>query len=643
MLHKIWLLLLLAVCASGVVHASPDSEFLAAREAYAKGRIDQFERHAARVPDHYLLAPYLSYWRLKSRTTAADEWVAYAQKLADSPLSERVWHDLARFYGKNEDWPGFRAAAAHVAKPDRELNCFQLRARLAQGDEKAVREGIDLYRVSQDLPAACDPLFTSMDAQGLLTPDIRLARLRLALAAGNLRLGRTILAGLPADTRPDPALLTLAQRDPDRLLDTVQDTAAAREIVLYALAQKAKNSPEQAAARWERNLAAYPEPIQQHGWGVIALAAAQVHSPQAVTWFLQARDQLSDTQRLWKVRTMLRAGRWLDIFQSIVTLPPAVQEEAVWRYWKARSLKAMNANLPANQAFARLSQEFHYYGLLANEELPVRLETRSAAYQPSAAEMALARQSAGLARALLLHKLDLNVDAVTEWDWALKSFDDPQLLAAAELARQAQWYDRAIITAEKTRETHSLDLRYLTPYRDLAEAYARRNGLDPAWVYGLMRQESRFVDAARSGVGAQGLMQIMPATAKWIARQMGLDRRAHARMNDPEANIRFGTYYLKRVLDSLQGSPVLATAGYNAGPGRARKWQAETPLEGAVYVESIPFAETREYVKKVLANAMFYSQRLGLPDNRLKDRLGTIPARATKAALAAAPDATTVP
>lgn len=641
--HKIRLLLLLAACASGVVHASPDSEFLAAREAYSKGRIDQFERHAARVPEHYLLAPYLSYWRLKSRTTAADEWAAYAGKLADSPLSERVWHDLARFYGENEDWPGFRAATAHVAKPDRELSCLQLRARLAQGDETAVREGTDLYRVSQDLPAACDPLFTSLDAQGLLTPDIRLARLRLALAAGNLRLGREILAGLPADTRPDPALLTLAQRDPDRLLDTVQDTAAAREIVLYALAQKAKNSPEQAAARWLRNLAAYPETIQQHGWGVIALAAAQVHSPQAVTWFLQARDQLSDTQRLWKVRTMLRAGRWLDVFQSIVTLPPAVQEEAVWRYWKARSLKAMNANLPANQTFARLSQEFHYYGLLANEELPVRLETRPAAYQPSPADMALARQSAGLARALLLHKLGLNVDAATEWDWAVKSFADPQLLAAAELARQAQWYDRAILTAEKTRETHSLDLRYLTPYRDLAEAYAHRNGLDPAWVYGLMRQESRFVDAARSGVGAQGLMQIMPATARWIARQMGLGRRAHARMNDPEANIRFGTYYLKRVLDSLQGSPVLATAGYNAGPGRARKWQAETPLEGAIYVESIPFAETREYVKKVLANAMFYSQRLGLPDNRLKDRLGTIPARATKAALAVAPDATTVP
>jgi soluble lytic murein transglycosylase len=151
-----------------------------------------------------------------------------------------------------------------------------------------------------------------------------------------------------------------------------------------------------------------------------------------------------------------------------------------------------------------------------------------------------------------------------------------------------------------------------------------------------MRQESRFVDYARSGAGAQGLMQIMPNTAKWIARQLGLDRNAYTKMREPEANIRFGTYYLKRIQDGLQGSPVLATAGYNAGPGRARRWQADTPLEGAVYVETIPFTETREYVKKVLANAIYYSQRLGLPGATLKARLGTIPPRRTESPAEAA-------
>jgi soluble lytic murein transglycosylase len=259
--------------------------------------------------------------------------------------------------------------------------------------------------------------------------------------------------------------------------------------------------------------------------------------------------------------------------------------------------------------------------------LPARLEARPDEYRPTPDQIKAAETNPGLARALLLRKLDLNVDAVAEWEWALRGMDDQSLLAAAELARAAEWYDRAIQTAEKTREIHSFDLRYLTPYRDLAEAQANRNGLDPAWVYGLMRQESRFVDYARSRVGAQGLMQIMPATAKWIASQLGQDRKAHTRMGDPEANIRFGTYYLKTLLDSLDGSPVLATAGYNAGPGRARRWRADTALEGAIYTETIPFTETREYVKKVLANAMYYNRRLGLPSRTLKDRLGIIPAK----------------
>jgi soluble lytic murein transglycosylase len=219
-----------------------------------------------------------------------------------------------------------------------------------------------------------------------------------------------------------------------------------------------------------------------------------------------------------------------------------------------------------------------------------------------------------------------NGNAVAEWEWALRNMDDHTLLAAAELARRSNWNDRAIATAEKTQETHDFDLRYIAPYRDLASDYAQKNGLDEAWVYGLMRQESRFIDIARSGVGAQGLMQIMPSTAKWISHQLGLGKNAQAGVGKPETNIRFGTFYLKHIFDSLNQSPVLATAGYNAGPGRARRWQAETPLEGAIYVENIPYSETRDYVKKVLANAMFYRARFGGASMPLKERLGVIPA-----------------
>ncbi|MHB8760694.1 MAG: lytic transglycosylase domain-containing protein, partial [Thiobacillus sp.] len=200
-------------------------------------------------------------------------------------------------------------------------------------------------------------------------------------------------------------------------------------------------------------------------------------------------------------------------------------------------------------------------------------------------------------------------------------------LAAAEEARRKEWYDRAIYTAERTRDMHDFELRFLAPYRELAREAARENGIDEAWVFGLMRQESRFVNVARSSVGASGLMQIMPATARWIAQRLGIRKFDPREMRDPARNIQFGAYYLKHVQTTLDGSPVLATAAYNAGPGRAQRWRDTVPMEAAVYIESIPFAETRDYVKKVMSNAMYYAVRFGQPSVLLKDRLGVVPPR----------------
>jgi soluble lytic murein transglycosylase len=192
-------------------------------------------------------------------------------------------------------------------------------------------------------------------------------------------------------------------------------------------------------------------------------------------------------------------------------------------------------------------------------------------------------------------------------------------------------YDRAINTAEKTRDLHDFDLRFIAPYRELASKEAKENGLDEAWVYGLMRQESRFVNVAKSGVGAAGLMQIMPATGRWIAQRLGIKGFDTRRLNDPETNIKFGAYYMRHVLDSLDGQPVLATAAYNAGPRRAQRWRDGKPMEAAIYIESIPFTETRDYVKKVMSNAMYYALRFGQPSVLLVDRLGTIPGRSVPA------------
>ena len=299
---------------------------------------------------------------------------------------------------------------------------------------------------------------------------------------------------------------------------------------------------------------------------------------------------------------------------------------------------AAGQRLAANAIFLALSRELHYYGQLAQEELGPVAQAPVINIKMGGDDLAAIGRDPGIARALVLQDLGLRSDATQEWNWAIRGMSDPQLLAAAELARRNEWYDRAINTAERTRELHDFDLRFIAPYRELAQQAARENQIDEAWVFGLMRQESRFINVARSSVGASGLMQIMQATARWIAQRLGIKGFDPQHMQDPGKNIRFGAYYLKHVQTSLDGSPVLATAAYNAGPSRAQRWRDTAPMESAVYIESIPFAETRDYVKKVMSNAMYYAARFGQPSVLLKDRLGTVPARKITVQPAPEPD-----
>ncbi|HXD52342.1 MAG TPA: transglycosylase SLT domain-containing protein, partial [Burkholderiales bacterium] len=221
----------------------------------------------------------------------------------------------------------------------------------------------------------------------------------------------------------------------------------------------------------------------------------------------------------------------------------------------------------------------------------------------------------------------LRFEGNREWNWTVRGFDDKQLLAAAEFARRNELYDRAIYTADRTRELHDFSMRYLAPYRSVMKSYVSQQQLDEAWVYGLIRQESRFLADVKSSAGAMGLMQLMPATARWAAKKAGLSDYRAGQTTNVDVNLNLGTWYLRHVLDSLDSYPVLASAAYNAGPGRARAWRANTPMEAAIYAETIPFNETRDYVKKVMSNASYYSHQFGQTLMSLKDRIGVIAPR----------------
>jgi soluble lytic murein transglycosylase len=225
-----------------------------------------------------------------------------------------------------------------------------------------------------------------------------------------------------------------------------------------------------------------------------------------------------------------------------------------------------------------------------------------------------------------MFRLDLRNEATREWLFTVRWMDDAQLLAAAEVARRAEVFDRAISTADRTKHRHNFKVRYLAPFREVFREQARAYDLEEAWVLGLVRQESRFIANAKSPAGAQGLMQLMPATARWVAKRAGVRGYNGTKVFEIETNVTLGTGYLKLVLEDL-GHPVLASAAYNAGPGRARRWRDARPLEGAVYAETIPFNETRDYVKKVMANTMYYAQLFDGAPRPLKERLGVISAR----------------
>lgn len=624
-------LLIGALWEAPVVAAPGDDAVRQAQAAFVARKPAELARAAAAVPGNHALAPYVSYWQLLLTLPAGrDEQVAdFLAAYPGSWPAERLRAEWLKDLGRREMWPAYRAEYARLRRPDVVHQCYARRAEWAVGDRSELRAAIALWFTGRDQPAVCAPLFDQLIAAGLLQTEDLWRRYRLALAAGNPGVAKSVAILLPEAQRPAAAQLDLVARDPARWLATTKtlDSRASREIALYALSLLAKLDTARARTALEKRLEQFAQPEQRHAWGLLATWAARRHEAGALALFERAGAvALDDTQREWWVRSALRAGDWDAVRRAIESMGEA-RVQPPWRYWHARAMKAGGQTLAANQSFVALAREHHYYGQLAQEELGPVLQAPAVNVKVGGTDIDAVARHPGIARAVTLYELGLRSEATQEWNWSIQEFNDVNLLAAAEIARRLGWFDRAIYAAERTRDLHDFELRFIAPYRELAQEAARAQQIDEAWVFGLMRQESRFINVARSNVGAAGLMQIMPNTARWIARRLGISRFNPREMQDPAKNIRFGTYYLRHVLDSLDGSPVLATAAYNAGPGRAQRWRAGQPMEGAVYVESIPFAETRDYVKKVLSNAMYYAQRFNQPSVLLKERLGSIPAR----------------
>ena len=630
---------LLFLCAllacAGMARAAQDDDFLAAREAFRVGDVVKFERSAKSLSG-YPLEPYIAYWRLRLRLEQAtpEEVQALLERTKDAPVAVSLRADWLRLLATRQQWEQFDAEYTQAPGEDVELLCYTLQSRWRAGKEEALSYARRLWFSGRDRPDSCTPMFDALAERSQLGPDDVWARIRLALEAGNAGVARRAAEYLPAKEQPEARVLSGIAVNPQAFLEHKNfnlKTRAGRETVMYAAHRLARTAPSQAAQQWAKLGERFTDAERAYVWGLIAYQGAQRHDPNALAWYAKAAE-LNDQQLAWKVRIALRAKSWPDVLAAVDAMSPKEAQEPAWRYWKARAAKAQGRAAEAQALFTALATDFSFYGQLAAEELGDRGKTPAASYKPTRDEVQAMAKVPGFQRALAFYRLNLRFEGNREWSWTIRNFDDKQLLAAAEFAHRSEIYDRAINTADRTRELHDFSMRYLAPYRDVMKGYVSQQQLDEAWVYGLIRQESRFIADVKSSAGAAGLMQLMPATARWVAQKVGLkDFRGGAQTVNVETNLNLGTWYLKHVLDTLDNHPVLASAAYNAGPGRARAWRAAEPMDAAIYAESIPFNETRDYVKKVMSNANYYSQQFGQTLLSLKERIGVIVPRSRAA------------
>ena len=557
---------------------------------------------------------------------------AFIQTYAGDYVAEALRADWLRLLARKERWTEFLAEFPKLQQADNDMKCLSLNARRQRPDPQLQNDAQALWRNLSEMGDSCTRAFTLLFEQNLLPESEIWARARQQFELGRYAQAKHTLDFLPKTQHIDASTWSALNNKPENFLrgffSEREITRPQRELVVLAIQRLGRSNPRDAAQQLKRLTSALPPAERTFLWGQIASAAASQHLPEALEWFAASHPKsLSDEQQRWAVRAALRAGDWPRVNQLINAMPPNLAEEPAWIYWQGRALHKAGKSEAGDALFNKIAGQPHFYGVLATEELGRRAESPPRAASASNKEMIDIAAIGAIQRALAFFKIDGRTEAVREWNWALKNMTDRQLLAAAELARRQHLFDRAINTAEKTVKEHDYTLRYLTPYDEKIRPASKQAMLDEAWVYGLMRQESRFITVAKSSVGAQGLMQLMPGTAKWVAKKLGLKNFHPSQVNDIEINVLLGTSYLRLIYENLDNHPVLASAAYNAGPGRAKRWRdPQKPLEGAIYAESIPFSETRDYVKKVMANAVFYSILLKGNQDSIKTRLGIVAA-----------------
>ncbi len=610
----------------------------------------------------HVLESQAAYWELKARLeeASAQEVQDMMVRYAGTYHEDRLRNDWLLLLGKRRDWTSFAAEyPKYRMQDDREVRCYALlvdAVRTGNGGKEVSAEVLRHWYGLRDADDGCTQAADRLYADRKITVlDVwREARISME---GNRPRGVTNAVQI---VTPEllPAINDI-QASPTRYL-TSRSTAPGstrKELVTLALIKLATSDPDGAATLLDSKWSPHLSPEERSwAWGVIGKQAALKLSSEANTYFGNARNEhLSDDLLGWKVRSALRATEiakgWPVVVAAVNDMTEEGRKDPTFVYWKARALKAMVAGksttvmrstadgtptavlrpelAEAQSLLESIASPRGFYEMLALEELGQRISAPTRPAPVTAAEKEAARLNAGLNRGLYAIAIGLRSEGVREWNYSTNlhtkgGMPERELLAAADFACDRQVWDRCINTSERSKESMDTDQRFPMPFKDSVVKRSKEIGLDPAYVYGLIRQESRFIMDARSGVGASGLMQVMPATARWTAKKIGLEGFTADQINNRDTNIAIGTAYLKLALDDFAGSMPMAAAAYNAGPSRPRSWRNGPLMEAAAWAENVPFSETRDYVKKVLSNTTMYAAILTGQPQSLKARLGFV-------------------
>jgi soluble lytic murein transglycosylase len=606
------------------------ADFLAAEQALEQGDKRAYRKLKSGLTQYPLL-PYLEYQEIRKdlNKVSAKEVEAFLLQYADTPLPRRLRAAWLDHLAAKKRWYLYLAFYRPSSSAYRQCQYLQALINTKRRGE-ALDQVKPLWLAGRSRPKVCDPVFKAWRDAGRLTPALVWKRIELAIAKRKVGLARYLQRFLPKQERQWAKLWERIHNHPNKIVTAKVAKVPAKlrnKILLHGIKGLVRKDAPKALEAWKKLKGNYrfsPEE-RQSVQRAISLALLRQRHPDAFDYVKALPPEQVDG---YLHRTLLRRAiaeqAWDQLLHWIGRLSKQERNEDIWRYWQARALAEKGDKKQSLRLFGALANERSYHGFLAADRLGTGYHLDHTALKVMDRDLVKLNRQPGIQRAQELFFLDRLIDARREWEHSIRDLDNTMLQAASKQAQEWGWHDRAIFTLARTGYWDDLELRFPLEHQQPVETHARKKGLDNSWVYAVIRQESAFARDARSPVGALGLMQLMPRTARSVAKALKKRKPRTRDILQPATNIELGTAYLRKVLDKLNQNKVLATAAYNAGPHRVRAWLPADTTPADVWVDSVPFSETRKYLQRVLSYTVIYEKRLGRTPRRLNELMPTI-------------------